>query len=103
MAKNNQASRIGTSQKKASVTWRFPLERNDLIFVAVGIGVILLGYLLMFTGVTEEPAVVDGTWNNPLAVVVSPILLVIGYCVIIPLAILKMFRPKKLNSGAVNN
>ncbi len=99
MAKVNP-KRKTTRASSAKVEWRFPLENNDLIFIAVGIGVILLGYLLMLTGVTEEPALPDGKWNNPLAIVVSPILLVLGYCVIIPLAILKVFRKKdKTDTG----
>lgn len=103
MAKTIQRGKTIVSPRKSSVSWQFPLDRNDLIFIAVGIGVILLGYLLMLTGVSEEAAAVDGKWNNFLAVVVSPLLLVIGYCVIIPLAILKMFRKKSSDSQTVQN
>ena len=55
----------------------------------------------MATGVTEEPALPDGKWNNPFAVVVAPLLLVIGYCVIIPLGLIKFFSKKK--NSAENN
>jgi len=89
-----KSKRKTTRASSAKVEWKFPLERNDLIFMGVGVAVILLGYLLMLTGVTEEPALPNGKWNNPFAIVVSPILLVLGYCVIIPLAILKVFRKK---------
>lgn len=94
MAKNigKRAQEVNSSK---SATWTFPLERQDLIYIAIGVGVILLGYILMYTGVTEEPAVVDGKWNNPMAVVVAPLLLVVGYCVIIPIAILRLFGKKK--------
>jgi hypothetical protein len=52
----------------------------------------------MMTGVTDQPAVLDGKWNNPLAVTVAPIVLVIGYCVIIPFGILKKFKDKEANA-----
>ena len=74
--------------------WAFPFEKKNYIFAAIGIGVILLGYLLMYTGVTEEPALPDGKWNNPMAVVIAPILLIIGYCVIIPYSLMKFFSKK---------
>lgn len=78
--------------KKETVKWKFPLEKQNLIIIGVGLVVIILGYILMATGVTEEPALPEGKWNNPLAVTVAPILLVIGYCVIIPYGIIKRFN-----------
>lgn len=83
--------------KAPSVKWEFPLDRQNLIYFGVGIGVILLGYALMATGITEEPATLSGKWNNPFAVIVAPVLLVIGYCVIIPYSIFKLFRKKEVN------
>lgn len=77
--------------KKTSVQWNFPLNKTDLIWLAIGIAVVAIGYLLMATGITEEPATPDGKWANPFAVNVAPVLLFIGYCVIIPLAIFKFF------------
>lgn len=86
------------SKKKASVVWEFPLNKKDLMFVGIGIAVVILGYLLMTTGISSEPAAIDGKWNNPLAVTVAPLLLIIGYCVIIPLGILKFFSKKTKNT-----
>ncbi len=105
MAKKDiKKGRIGTVAKAAAQPkWNFPLEKNDLIWICVGIGVIIVGYLLMMTGVTEEPATVDGKWNNPLAVVVAPIMLVVGYCVIVPMAILKVFRKKTANTDVTSS
>lgn len=80
-----------TKQRTKGVDWRFPLHKKNFMIMGIGIGVILLGYALMATGISDEPATVDGTWNNPLAVTVAPLLLIIGYCVIIPYAILKYF------------
>jgi len=85
-------SRKSVVAAKKESKWNFPLGKKNMIYTLIGIGVILLGYALMATGMTEEAAVVDGTWNNPLAISVAPMLLVIGYCVIIPFAILKFFK-----------
>lgn len=83
---------LNVTKKKSAVKWEFPLEKNNLMIIGVGLVVILLGYLLMATGVTDEPAVADGKWNNPLAVTVAPILLIIGYTVIIPFGLIKKFK-----------
>lgn len=82
-----------TAGKK--IEWEFPLSRTNFIYLAVGLGVIIIAFALMATGISDEAATVDGKWNNPLAVQVAPILLVIGYCVIIPLGILKLFKKKE--------
>ncbi len=82
---------MAAQQRYASaskVVWRFPLSRLNLILLAVGIAIITIGYLLMLTAITDDPAKHQEVWNNPLAVTVSPILLVIGYAVIIPIALL---------------
>ena len=78
--------------KKKTIQWKFPLNRKNFMAFAVGLGVILLGFILMSTGITEEAATPDGTWNNVFAVSIAPILLVIGYCIIIPYAILKYYK-----------
>jgi hypothetical protein len=51
--------------------------------------VIVIGYLLMATGITSDPQKYLETWANSMAIVVAPTLLVIAYCVLIPLAIMK--------------
>lgn len=83
---------LNVTKKKSAVKWEFPLEKNNLMIIGVGLLVILIGYMLMATGVTEDPAVADGKWNNPMAVTIAPILLIIGYTVIIPYGIIKKFK-----------
>ena len=82
-------------QVKKKQMWSFPLTKKNLIIAAIGFGIILLGYALMATGITTDQAYVSGKWNNPFAITVAPFLLVIGYCVIIPFAIMKFFGNKK--------
>jgi len=83
---------LNVTKKKSAVKWEFPLEKNNLIIIGIGLAVILFGYMLMATGISDEPATVDGKWNNPMAVTIAPILLVIGYTVIIPYGIIKRFK-----------
>ena len=83
-----------TKQAKKKVKWEIPFLRKNAIIAAIGLGVIVIGYILMSTGITNEPAITNGKWNNPMAVSVAPILLVIGYCIIIPFALIKYYGKK---------
>ena len=68
---------------KAKKDLSMPLDKINLIIIGIGVIFLVIGYILM----SENS--VDGF----LPTVVSPILLVLGYCVIIPYGILK--KPKK--------
>lgn len=84
---------------KNRVIWQLPFERKNFIILLAGFVTILLGFGLMATGITDEPAVVNGTWNNALAVYIAPTLLIIGYCIVIPYGIIKFYGKNKENSG----
>jgi len=71
-------SRLGKQKKEFS----FPLERENFMIIGAGIVLLIIGYILMAQNS------VDGF----IPTVISPILLVIGYCIVIPYGILK--RPK---------
>lgn len=98
MAKANevkiQGKPIVKKSSKQSVVWKFPMAKQNVMILAIGVGVILLGYALMAIGITNEPAHVTGKWNNTLSVDVAPIVLVIGYCFIIPYGIYKVYSDK---------
>jgi hypothetical protein len=101
MAKDSLNSTFGRKSSittKPNATWNFPLSKMNMIYLLGGLGVIIVGYLLMATGISSDPATVDGKWNNPMAVVVAPFLLVIGYCAVIPYGIMKMFKSNKNNN-----
>ena len=59
--------------------------RFKIILLSVAASTIVLGFVLLSTGMDA--------WDNPLAVDVAPVVLVLGYCVAIPLAI--MWRGRK--------
>jgi hypothetical protein len=69
------------SRRKQAREAHLPLGKQNFLIMGVGLLVILAGYLTMLTGTVE----------GFLPLVVAPILLVIGYCVIIPIGIL--YRP----------
>jgi hypothetical protein len=87
-------------KKVSAPKWHFPLERKNLIIIGIGIATILLGYILMSLGIGDEPAYVDGKWNNVLSVSIAPLILVIGYCVIIPYGIYRTFATGKTENTA---
>ncbi|MCX6148544.1 MAG: DUF3098 domain-containing protein [Candidatus Kapabacteria bacterium] len=93
MAKNKKNSAGSLSGTKVSnlQDWKFPLEKQNMMLFGLGLVVILIGYALMMTGLGSDYAGVDAKWNNPLAVNVAPIVLVLGYCVIIPYSIYRHF------------
>lgn len=77
------AKPIRTKVRKSIRETALPLGRQNFIILGVGVLVILAGYGAMY----GQP--VEGF----LPLVVSPLLLVLGYCVIIPVGIL--YRKKK--------
>lgn len=75
-SKKIQSSKIG---KKSHKEFSFPLEKENFMIIGLGIAVLIIGYVLM------SQNSVDGFMPT----IVAPILLVLGYCVIIPYGILK--------------
>jgi hypothetical protein len=105
MAKNTVSSKRNSSKKnqQPQVEWHFPLEKLDLIWLAIGVAVVIVGHLLLATGMTEDPALPVATWNNVVAVNIAPIVLFIGYIVIIPMALFKFFSRRKAKKNANND
>ena len=62
----------------ASVDQKFPFTRKNWIWFGIGLVTIVVGYIVL----SIPPA--DGF----LSLTLAPILLVVGYCVLIPMAIL---------------
>ncbi len=83
--KELQRRRGGTKEES------LPFSKDNLRIIGLGLLVIVAGYLAMLEGSVE------GFW--PL--VVSPILLVAGYCVIVPIGIMYKKRRKPAETGNV--
>ncbi len=71
-----------TSPKRKSIIESLPFTKSNYQILGLGLLVIVLGYV----------ALAQPPWNGTMALDVAPILLVLGYCVLIPLGIL--FRKK---------
>jgi hypothetical protein len=69
-----------------------PYTRINLILLILGFAFLVAGYLALAT----KP------WNSFLSLSVAPILLVLGYCGLIPAAILYHKRQAKPVTGAIS-
>ncbi len=85
--RNQRRRPTGRSVETSAVRWNIPWGVPNLIGIGIGIAVIIIGYLLMNTAVSEQPMTDKSEWNNSTATAIGPILLTIAYCVIIPVAI----------------
>ncbi len=71
------------SPKKSKRDESLSLEPINYQIILAGVVIIVAGYFAL----SAKP------WDNPIALNVAPILLVVGYCVVIPIGII--FRRKK--------
>ena len=78
--------RIATKQKAFVVA--LPFNKSNYQILGGGLLCIILGYIAL----AQEP------WNGTMPLVVAPILLVRGYCVLIPSGIL--FRKRIITEGS---
>ena len=79
------------SRRKVKKVEILPLDPLNYKILILGVVVIVLGYIALGT----DP------WDGFIALTIAPILLLMGYCVIIPIGIL--YRPKKEEvAGTVN-
>ena len=61
--------------------------KENMIFLSIGIALLIIGYVLMGT----DP------WDNPIALTLSPIVLLIAYLVFFPLSI--FYKKKSENKS----
>ena len=87
-AKRRSRPKKAAALKKGKST--LPFTKHNYILFAIGIAVLILGYILM--SIPGDETV--GRANNPLSRTVSPFILIIGYLVIIPVAF--MYQHKSL-------
>ncbi|OGU54491.1 MAG: hypothetical protein A2V66_01050 [Ignavibacteria bacterium RBG_13_36_8] len=82
-------------KKKSKSTYESPFknywEKNNYLIIGVGLFVLILGFVLM----------AQGPWDNPVSLSISPLVLLIAYLIIFPVAIL--YKKKKIKSDAEND
>ena len=66
------------SQNKEKVNFQWPYKRKNYVLFAIGVFIIIVGYLIMYLGEVDSFQ----------SLILSPILLLIGYLIIIPYALL---------------
>jgi len=69
--------------KRKAIPASLPFAKKNYQILGIGLLTIILGYVAL----SQQP------WDGTMPLVVAPILLVLGYCVIIPFGIL--YRQKK--------
>ena len=67
---------IMENKNKKTLQFSWPYKRKNYVLFGVGVFVIIVGYLIMYLGEV----------NSFQSLVISPLLLLAGYLVIIPLA-----------------
>ena len=70
--------RIMENKNKKTVMFLWPYKRKNYLLFGVGVFVIIVGYLIMYLGDV----------NSFQSLVISPLLLLLGYLIIIPVALL---------------
>jgi drug/metabolite transporter (DMT)-like permease len=86
---------VPTKTAKKEHQFGFVFNKINLYIMFAGIAFLVLGYLLMVGGKSNDPAVFSDAIFNTQRLVVAPILLVIGFAIEF-FAI--MYRPKTENS-----
>ena len=68
-----------TKENKKNIQLVWPYKRKNYVLFGVGVFVIIMGYLIMYLGEVDSFQ----------SLVISPLLLLFGYLVLIPIALLK--------------
>ena len=79
--------RVKATNKKFESPFQNYWTRNNYILLFAGIITLIIGYFLL----------AQGPWDNPVSLSIAPIVLLIAYVVIFPLAI--MYKKKAKNNG----
>ncbi len=71
--------------KKSESPFKNYWDKTNYIILGIGLILLIIGYFLM----------AQGPWDNPISLTVSPIILLVAYLVIFPLAIFYRKKTKK--------
>ncbi len=86
MAKTQPQTKKFVKKKQKVPTITLP-EKENYIILIVGVIVIIVGYILMDIGGLDDA----------LSLIIAPIVLMVGYCIIIPIDIL--YRKRKVEKS----
>ena len=74
--------------KAVTLKSSLPFQTENYILFAIGIGVLILGYI----------ALSIGPWDSFMSLTLAPVLLVLAFCIIFPVAILYKKKIKQQDS-----
>ena len=89
------AQRLRSDQRKKAkpVAEALPFTKVNYWILLSGIALIIIGYITL----GQDP------WDGFLPLVVAPVLLVAGYCVVIPIGILFRSKQEREHNGATSH
>ncbi len=79
--------RSRTAKKRSVKSKTLPLGKQNYLLLILGVAVIIAGYLFML----------EGSVDGFMPIKLSPVLLIVGYCIIIPYALL--YRAKEIDES----
>lgn len=82
---NKPKKAIKRKNLRVSSIWSIPLNKSNFILFGLGIIVLIIGFYIM----TIPP------WDSAFSLIISPLILLIGYFIIFPFGILKNHKHKK--------
>ncbi len=100
--RTSSKARSSQSRQTPAVQWSFPLSNGNLRYFILAFGALVVGYALMMTANTSDPAQYLEKWANPIAIRIAPVVLVVAYCVLFPLALMKRPTSNESTNGQIN-
>ena len=94
MDKKNNGIKKTSTLSKTKPTFDFAFERINYIIMLIGLGLILIGYILLIGGGSKDPDVFNYDLFNFRRLVLAPIFIVVGFVVEI-YAILKKTKKEE--------
>ncbi|MCZ2443073.1 MAG: DUF3098 domain-containing protein [Flavobacteriales bacterium] len=74
-----------------STSGMFPLGRKNMMVMGIGLLIVLIGFLLMIGGRSDDPNVYNPDVFNPRRITLAPIVVLSGF-VVIGYGIMKKFK-----------
>lgn len=87
--KQAQSTSKGKKKKEIASSFRLPFTKKNYIGLGLGILIIVIGYICLSTP----------PWDSFISRTLAPILLVLGYCVVIPISIFLKESKAKTSRG----
>jgi uncharacterized membrane protein len=81
MNKKNSTNKKSTATANNKPTFGFAFEKSNYILMLIGLALIIIGYVLLTGGGSNDPNVFSYDLFNFRRLVLSPILIVVGFIV----------------------